>query len=411
MTIFSYIAVNDAGATINGNVDQIDRASAINALTKQGLRPVSITETKVKTVGVAKKQLFARKKVKSDQLVMFTRQLSAMISAGVPLLRALTALSDHLSDSPLLREILLGVIKNVEAGSTFGDALAKYPDNFDDIYVNMVRAGEAAGILDEILQRLATQQEKSMSMRKKIKGAMAYPLVLVSITVLAFFGLMIFIIPEIGKVLKDLGGANAKLPAITQVMLNISSFLMVPWHLIIIIAVIIVGSVLFLRYIKTKKGKYRFDYLKLRTPILKKIVSKIAVAHFARTFSALIEAGVAVLEALTVTSRAVGNAVYEEALIEAEIQVKNGKTLSSVIEANPLFPSIISQMLLVGEETGQTDRVLVKVADFFEEEVDTAIASISSIIEPLMIIIMGSMVGLIAISVMLPIASLSQNIK
>jgi type IV pilus assembly protein PilC len=409
MTIFSYIAINDAGATVNGNVDQLDRAGAINALTKQGLRPVSISETKAKVASLGKKQLFARKKVKSDQLVMFTRQLSAMISAGVPLLRALTALSDHVADSPLLREILLGVIKNVEAGSTFGDALAKYPDNFDDIYVNMVRAGEAAGILDEILQRLATQQEKSMSMRKKIKGSMAYPTVLVTITVLAFFGLMIFIIPQIGKVLKDLDGSDAKLPAITQVMLNISAFIISYWYIIVIVVGLSVYG--FSRYIKTKKGKYQFHYVLLRTPLIKTIIMKVAIAHFARTFSALIEAGVAVLEALTVTSRAVGNSVYEKALIEAEIQVKNGRTLSSVLEANPLFPSIISQMLLVGEETGQTDKVLVKVADFFEEEVDNAIASISSIIEPVMIILMGSMVGLIAISVMLPIASLSQNIK
>jgi len=409
MTIFSYIAVNDSGATVNGNVDQADRASAINALTKQGLRPVSIAETKAKTAGTANKKLFARKKVKLVHLVMFTRQLSAMISAGVPLLRALAALSDHVADSPLLREILLGVIKNVEAGSTFGDALAKYPDNFDDIYVNMVRAGEAAGILDEILKRLATQQEKSMSMRKKIKGAMAYPMVLVAITVLAFFGLMIFIIPQIGKILKDLDGSDAKLPAITQVMLNISAFIISYWYIIVIVIGVCVYG--FMRYIHTKKGRYKFHYVLLKTPLIKSIVMKVAVAHFARTFSALIEAGVAVLEALTVTSRAVGNSVYEEALVAAEIQVKNGKTLSSVIEANPLFPSIISQMLLVGEETGQTDKVLVKVADFFEEEVDTAISSISSIIEPLMIVVMGSMVGLIAISVMLPIASLSQNIK
>jgi type IV pilus assembly protein PilC len=408
MTIFSYIAINDTGATVNGNVDQPDRAGAINALTKQGLRPVSISEAKAKTASLGKKQIFVRKKVKADQLVMFTRQLSAMISAGVPLLRALTALSDHVDDSPRLREILLGVIKNVEAGSTFGDALAKYPDNFDDIYVNMVRAGEAAGILDEILQRLASQQEKSMSIRKKIRGAMAYPMVLVSITVIAFFGLMIFIIPQIGKVLKDLDGANAKLPEITQVMLNISAFIISYWYIIIIVVGVSVYGIL--RYIKTKKGRYRFHYLLLKTPLIKTIIMKVAVAHFARTFSALIEAGVAVLEALTVTSRAVGNSIYEEALVEAEVQVKNGRTLSSVIEANPLFPSIISQMLMVGEETGQTDRVLVKVADFFEEEVDTAIASISSIIEPVMIVLMGSMVGLIAISVMLPIASLSQNI-
>jgi type IV pilus assembly protein PilC len=409
MTVFSYIAVNGADQTVNGNVDQLDRASAINALTKQGLRPVSITETKPKTAGFEMKKIFGKKKVKSDQLVMFTRQLSAMISAGVPLLRALTALSDHVSDSPVLRNILLGVIQNVEAGSTFGDALAKYPNNFDDIYVNMVRAGETAGILDEILQRLATQQEKSMSMRKKIKASMAYPVVLLVITVSAFFGLMIFIIPQIGKVLTDLGGPDAKLPGITLVMLGISSFIIQYWYIVLIVT----GSIVygFMRYIKTKKGKYQFHYFLLKTPLIKTIVMKVAVAHFARTFSALIEAGVAVLEALSVTSRAVGNSVYEKALVESEVQVKNGRTLSSVIEANALFPPIISQMLLVGEETGQTDKVLVKVADFYEEEVDAAIASISSIIEPVMIILMGSMVGLIALSVMLPIASLSQNVR
>lgn len=409
MTVFSYIAINDADQTVNGNVDQLDRASAINALTKQGLRPVSITETKPKATGFEMKKIFGNKKVKSDQLVMFTRQLSAMISAGVPLLRALTALSDHVADSPVLRNILLGVIKNVEAGSTFGDALAKYPNTFNDIYVNMVRAGEAAGILDEILQRLATQQEKNMSMRKKIKASMAYPVVLLVITISAFFGLMIFIIPQIGKVLTDLGGPGAQLPAITLVMLGISSFVINYWYIIIIVGGGIIYGVT--SYIKTKKGKYQFHYLLLKTPLIKTIVMKVAVAHFARTFSALIEAGVAVLEALSVTSRAVGNSIYEEALVEAEVQVKNGKTLSSVIEANTLFPPIISQMLLVGEETGQTDKVLVKVADFYEEEVDSAIASISSIIEPVMIILMGSMVGLIALSVMLPIASLSQNVR
>ena len=197
MPIFSYIAIDGAGKTLTGSFDQVDRASAINALTKQGFRPVSLKINKAKSKGFDIKNILGGKKVKPDQLVMFTRQLSAMIGAGVPLLRALTALSGHVSDSPLLKKILTGVIQNVESGSTFGDALAKYPNTFNDIYVNMVRAGEAAGILDEILQRLALQQEKSMSMRKKIKASMAYPLVLLSITVLAFFGLMIFIIPQI----------------------------------------------------------------------------------------------------------------------------------------------------------------------------------------------------------------------
>lgn len=409
MTIFSYIAINTTGKTATGNIDQPDRASTINALTKQGLRPVSIKEVKPKSNSFEIKNILGGNRVKADQIVMFTRQLSAMIGAGVPLLRALTALSDHVADSPVLRKILIGIIQDVESGSTFGDALAKYPNTFNDIYVNMVRAGEAAGILDEILQRLALQQEKSMSMRKKIKSSMAYPVVLLVITVFAFFGLMIFIIPQIGKILTDLGGAEAKLPTLTLVMLGISAFITKYWYVVIAVLGIIVYSIT--RYIKTKNGKYQFDYILLRTPLIKKIVMKVAVAHFARTFSALIEAGVAVLEALSVTSRAVGNAVYEKALVDAEVEVKNGKTLSSVMDGSVLFPPIISQMLLVGEETGQTDKVLVKVADFYEEEVEAAIGSISSIIEPVMIVVMGSMVGLIAASVMLPIASLSQNIK
>ncbi|MEI6850586.1 MAG: type II secretion system F family protein [Candidatus Saccharibacteria bacterium] len=409
MPIFTYVAVDDKGKTVNGTVDLSERAVVIETLTKQGLRPVSIKESKKKTTGTDYKNLFGANKVKSDQLVMFTRQLSAMVGAGVPILRALTALSDHVADSPALRKILIGVIHSVEGGSTFGDALAKYPNTFNDIYVNMVRAGEAAGILEDILKRLAAQQEKSMSMRKKIKSAMAYPVVLLFITVAAFFGLMLFIIPQIGKIMTDLGGADAKLPALTQIMIDASSFMVNYWY--IIIAVIVAISFGLITYIKTEKGRYQFHYTLLKTPIIKKIIMKIAVAHFARTFSALIEAGVAVLEALDVTSRAVGNAVFEKALVETEEKVKNGKTLSSVIAANPLFPPIVSQMLLVGEETGQTDKVFVKVADFYEEEVDDAIAGISSIIEPAMIVVMGSMVGLIAAAVMLPIAGLSQNIK
>lgn len=409
MPTFSYIAIDNRGGTVNGTADQLSRANVIDALSKQGLRPISVTETKAKSTGFELKNIMGGNKIKSDQLVMFTRQLSAMVGAGVPILRALTALSEHIAESPLLKKILVNVIHDVEAGATLGDAFAKYPNTFNDVYVNMVRAGEAAGILDEILKRLALQQEKSMSMRKKIRSSMAYPIVLLGITVLAFFGLMFFVVPQIGKILTDLGGSEAKLPGITLAMLAASSFMIKYWYLVFLgIGGAVYG---FVRYTRTPAGKFQLHTLLLKTPVIKVIVMKVAVAHFARTFSALTEAGVAVLEALTVTSRAVGNVVYEKALIQAEIEVKNGKSLSSVMEANPLFPPIVPQMLLVGEETGQTEKVLVKVADFYEEEVDTAISSISSIIEPIMIVIMGAMVGLIAASVMLPIASLSQNIK
>jgi type IV pilus assembly protein PilC len=273
----------------------------------------------------------------------------------------------------------------------------------------MVRAGEAAGILDEILKRLAMQQEKNATIRKKVKSAMTYPTVLIVITILAFFGLMLFVIPQIGKILQDLGGPDAELPMLTQVMLGISGFMTTYWYILLPVA--IGGIVLLMRWIKTPAGKAIFHHFVLKIPGIKTIVTKVAIARFARTFAALMGAGVAVLEALNVTAHAVGNVVYEKALTDAAEAVKNGDTLSSVIEKNALFPAIVAQMLAVGEETGQTDVVLVKVADFYEEEVDVAIEGLSSIIEPVMIVVMGSMVGLIAASVMGPIAGLAQNIK
>lgn len=409
MPIFTYIALDAKNNPVNADIDQPDRASVIVTLTKQGLRPVSIKETKKAGTGFSLGKALGSNKVKSDQLVIFTRQLSAMVGAGVPLLRALSALSEHVAESPILKKILVNVIHDVEAGSTLGDALSKYPNAFNDVYVNMVRAGEAAGILDDILKRLASQQEKSSTLRKKIRSSMAYPVVLLVITVLAFFGLMIFIIPQIGKVLTDLGGADAKLPGLTLAMLSISNFITSYWYIIFLVSGVLTYGLM--RYTKTTKGKFQRDTLFLKIPLINSTIKKVAVAHFARTFSALIEAGVAVLEALSVTSRAVGNVVYEKALLDAEVEVKNGKNLSSVIAANPLFPPIVSQMILVGEETGQTDQILVKVADFYEEEVDVAINGLSTIIEPIMIVLMGGMVGLIAASVMLPIAGLAQSIK
>ncbi len=408
MALFYYIAVDQNNNSKTGTLEAVDRAGALASLGRQNLKPISIREGDGKKSIFSTSDFFGKDKVKSDQLVLFTRQLSAMVSAGVPILRALSSLHDH-AESGNLRHVIEGVIKDVEAGATLADALVKYPNAFSDVYVNMVRAGEAAGILDDILKRLALQQEKSASIRKKVKSAMSYPVVLMTITTIAFFGLMIFIIPQIGKIVKDLGGPDAQLPALTQVMLGISAFLTA--NILWIIPAIIGSIVLLLRYVKTPKGKKHFHTFVLKVPAINTIIVKVAVARFARTFSALMGAGVSVLEALTVTAHAVGNVVYEQALLDAAEEVKNGKSLSVVIEKNTLFPPIVSQMLAVGEETGQTDVVLVKVADFYDEEVDAAIEGVSAIIEPVMIVIMGGLVGLIAASVMIPIANLSQNIK
>ncbi len=408
MATFKYIAVNKNQESINGTLEASDKSAVMASLLKQGLRPISITETKSSGKSGFLNLNF-KGRVKSEDIVMLTRQLSAMISAGVPILRSLNSLAAHAESKPL-KEILENVSKDIEGGMSLADALEQHPTVFNNVYVNMVRAGEAAGILDDILKRLALQQEKASSIKKKIKSSMTYPMVLIFITIAAFFGLMIFVIPTIGKTIKDLGGEDAKLPALTEFMLGLSSFILNWWYIIIpgIIGVVF----LTIKYIKTDKGRRQFHKLLLKIPAIRGIVQKIAVARFARTFSALMGAGVAVLESLSVTARAIGNTVYEEALMNAAQEVTNGKQLSKVIEEyEDLFPAITAQMLSVGEETGQTDKVLVRVAEFYEEEVDAAIGSISSIIEPVMIVIMGGMVGLIAASVMGPIAGMANNIK
>lgn len=404
MPTFAYIAQDATGKTSNGTIDATGREAALAALSKQHLRPISLKESKTKKSLLS----FGGKKVKSSDLVIFTRQLSTMVSAGVPLLRALSTLAEQ-SDSKGLATALQEVSKDVQSGIPLGDAFAKHPHIFSDVYINMVRAGEAGGILDDILKRLAVQQEKNDSIKKKVKSAMTYPMVLVIITIGAFFGLMFFVVPQIGRILLDLGGPDAKLPALTQGMLDLSKFLTTYWYIVI---GGIVGAVFGLRfYLRTPKGKAQFHHIILKVPAIGPIIKKVAVARFARTFASLVGAGVSVIEALNVTGEAIGNAAFREALVKGVNDVQAGMQLSASLGEGGLFPAIVPQMLAVGEETGQTDVILVKVADFYEEEVDAAISGISSIIEPVMIVVMGGMVGLIAASVMGPIASLSQNIQ
>ncbi len=399
---FSYTATNKEGKLLRGNIDAPDRQTAFANITKQNLEPVIIQSEKVKIGGKA-----GHKKVKPKELVIFTRQLSTMISAGVPITRSLSTLQTQ-ATTKNFKEVVAGISKDVGSGISLGVAMSKYPAAFSEVYVNMVRAGEAGGILDSILKRLATQVEGEATIRKKIKGAMMYPLVISVIAVVAFFFIMIFIIPKISKILNDLGGPNAKLPVYTRALLSVSSF--VQHNAIFIVVGVALAVFLSRRFAKTKKGKYQIHAMMLRIPVLKGIVIKIAVARFARTFASLMSAGVGVLDALEVTGGAIGNKVIEAELKAAAKQVKNGKPLSQPISESKHFPPIVAQMLAVGEETGQIDTILIKVADFYEEEVDTVIDSLASIIEPIMIVGLGGVVGFIAASVMGPIASLSKNI-
>ncbi len=406
MANFNYTATKE-GKTIHGSLEAATKQAALESIRKQGATPLVV---KVGKPAGDKFNLMniGGKKVKLKELAMFTRQLSTMVSAGVPLVKSLATLQSQ-TRSKYFKTVITDVGKDIEGGMALADAFGKHPNVFSDIYVNMVRAGEAGGILDDILKRLASQIEKDSSMRKRIKSAMAYPIVILSITVVAFFGIMIFIIPKLGKIITDLGGPDAKLPIYTQVMLDISKFMQD--NAILVIITFFLTVFLIRRYIRTPGGKFQFHRLLLKIPIVRTIVIKIAVARFARTFASLMSSGVGVLDALEVTGGAMGNKVIEKELKEAAQEVKNGKQLSVPLGNSKYFPPIVAQMLAVGEESGQIDTILVKVADFYEEEVETTIDGLSSIIEPIMIIVLGSIVGIIAASVMGPIANLSKNIQ
>ncbi|MCE7936220.1 type II secretion system F family protein [Candidatus Saccharibacteria bacterium CPR2] len=409
MPKFTYNAVNKKGENVNGTIEASTKEAVADTLTKQGLKPLLI---KLQKTGFDPNNININlsflDRVRTKDLVIFTRQLSTMVNAGVPLVRSLATLQNQ-TQSKKLKTVLAAVTKDVEAGIQLADALEKHPSVFSEVYVNMVRAGEAGGILDDILKKLAFQQEKDASIKKKLKGAMTYPAVLMFITIIAFFALTIFVVPKIGAMVKSLAGEDATLPIQTTIMLGISDFLRGYWFIWI---PAIVGTIIALRaYIKTKSGKRNFHLFLLKAPIVKTIVTKVAVARFSRTFASLMSAGVTVLEAIHTTSGAIGNIIIAEELNKAAEAVKNGKQLSEPLSESKIFPAIVSQMLAVGEETGQTDTILIKVADFYEEEVDTLVDSMSSIIEPIMIVIMGAMVGLIAASVIGPISSLTKQIK
>lgn len=430
--LLAYKAVTKDGRVVNGKTEAASRDELIVSLRKQGMRPLTIVNNNGKSGGgfwsLSMGGGGSKTKVKQQDLVIFTRQLSTMIGAGVPIVRSLSALAGD-SESPALRAALQGITKDVESGKQLGDALAKYPKIFSEVYVNMVRAGESGGILDDILKRLALQVELDASIKKKIKSAMMYPIVILTVTVIAFFGIMLFIVPKLASILQSLGGPNTKLPVYTQVLLDASNFCVhssimqhipglsaVPVinklpNLIFLAGLAAIGVVYLIRYIRTPAGKYKFHALMLKLPVFRVIILKIAIARFSRTFASLMGSGVGVLDALNVTGGAIGNKVIEAELRHAAEEVKAGKPLSEPISQSPHFPPIVSQMLLVGEETGQIDTVLVKIADFYEEEVGVLIDGLAAIIEPVMIILLGAAVGLIAASVMGPIANASKAVS
>src|SRR3954469_6078629 len=405
MGSFAFKALDLAGTSTRGELEADDKQAVAAQLRSKGLIVLDIEEKKSPAdVG----DMLARfKKVKAQDLTVATRQLSTMVSSGMSLLRALYVLEEQTS-SDKLREALLQIRKDVEAGISLSDALRRHPDIFNDLYVAMVEAGELGGILESTLHRVADQLEKDDSLRRQVKSAMMYPFMIGGFALTVLLALVTFLVPVFEKVFKDFGG---DLPAITKVTVMLSHFVTGQWYIGLALSV---GTVMgFKKWKRSEKGRERWDRFKLRVPWgIGGIVQKVALARFSRTYSALIAAGVPMLQAIEITGRTAGNRVVELAMQNVRESVKGGGSIATPMRAEPAaFPMMVTQMVGVGEETGALETMLSKIADFYEDEVAASLKALTSILEPLMIIIVGGIVGFIVISMYMPMFKVYDQIK
>jgi type IV pilus assembly protein PilC len=379
------------------------REEVIALLRKRNITATVVTEKAKK--GVLGK--FSLKgKVKDKDIVIFTRQFATMIDAGLPLVQALEILSTQV-ENKTLGKTLSQVKVDVESGATYADALKKHPRIFNELYVNMVAAGEAGGILDTILNRLAAYIEKAMKLKKKVKGAMVYPAVVSSIAVLVIAIIMIFVVPTFSKMFAQLGGT---LPWPTRIIIDMSNFIAGIGGLLTAGA-IVAGVVFIVQFRRTEKGKYLTDRILLKLPIFGALLNKVAVAKFTRTLGTLISSGVPILDGLEITAKTSGNKVVEYAIDEVRKGVVGGKTLAEPITKAKVFPPMVTHMIAVGESTGALDAMLAKIADFYDDEVDAAVSNLTAMMEPMLMVFLGGTVGFIVVAMYLPIFKLITLIK
>lgn len=396
MINFKYEARNPAtGEKVKSIVQAENERAAAKLIQEQGLSLLSIKEQEEGFGG-------SLKKVKSKDKILFARQLSTLINAGIPLVQALRLVQKQ-SQSKSMKSVLSDVISDVEAGQAFAAALERHQEVFGSIFINLVAAGEVSGTLDSALERLATQQEKDADLQSKIRGAMTYPIIVVLVMVAVVGFMVVSVLPQV-KVMYD-GMKGAKLPMITSVMLSISNFVIKYWWLVII--VIAVVGIMSSRWARTVTGKRFFDKIKMRTPPLGPLFMKVYMARFARTGSTLIASGVPLLQMLEITGKSINNVYIEDSINTAIIKVKGGKSLADALEGDPNFLELVPNMLRIGEQSGAVEAMLAKTADYYEKEVDNQVKAISTIIEPVLMVLLGVVAFIIVAAVMLPIYSLS----
>jgi type IV pilus assembly protein PilC len=403
MATFAFKAVDLSGIPQSGEIIGADKQSVTSQLVERGLKVMTLEEKKS---GLQMEIRLGPKRVKASELTVLSRQLATMISSGMTLLRAFYVLEEQV-ENQLLRETVGAVREDIEAGLSFSDALERHPKVFSPLYVAMVRAGEAGGVLEDSLERISDQLEKDDSLRRQVKSAMAYPVVVFSFAMAVLIGMIAFIVPVFVGVFKDFGG---ELPLITRFTVGLSNAVTGQWY--ILLAVAIGGFVGFRKWKSSSWGRPQWDQFRLRIPFsIGKTVQKICLARWSRTFSALYGAGVPIMQAIEVTGQTAGNAVVDKAMAAVIESVKSGGSIAAPLKEAPIFPPMVAQMIAIGEETGNLDTMLSKVADFYEDEVAAAIKALTSILEPVMIVLVGGIVGFIVIAMYMPMFKVYDAIK
>tara|TARA_B100001013_G_scaffold161448_1_gene96498 strand:+ start:406 stop:1653 length:1248 start_codon:yes stop_codon:yes gene_type:complete len=415
MPVFAYEAINNDAQKVKGDVTADSKDQAIKLIQEKGLRPTRLQMQKdapakravpgVEQAAPKKKGPLFKGGVKTAEIVTFTTQLSTLQDAGLPIVRSLNILEEQQKPGRLKDE-LEAISEEVEQGSTFSEALSKYPKSFNKLYISMVKAGEAGGVLDVILRRLAGFMEKSQKLRKKVKGALIYPAAVITVAAAILVVIMLFVVPAFEKMFADIGQS---LPAPTQLLLSTSQAIQTYWFLLPGIPILLVFSMKMVA--RTERGGRALDAFKLKMPVFGNIIKKSSVARFCRTLGTLIASGVPILEALRIVRDAVGNVIISNAIEDVHSSIREGDTIADPLRASGIFDELLVNMIDVGEETGELDKMLMKIADNYEMDVDVAVEGMSSLLEPVLIVGMGLVVGFIVVSLFLPLVSIIKNIQ
>jgi len=390
MPVFAYEGKLADGTIKKGELEAENKNAAQAQLRKQ-----RITPTKLKTK--PKEIVLIKPRVKPKDIVIFTRQFATMINAGLPLVQCLEILGSQV-ENPTFKEVILKVKSDVEGGTTFAEALARHPKVFDSLYVNLVAAGEIGGVLDTVLNRLAQYMEKAEALKSKVKGAMTYPIIVLAVAFLVVAILMIFVIPTFKDMFTQFGSA---LPGPTQLVVDLSNFFRTKWWVMIIVIIAVIAG---FKYAKTQeKSRLELDRVALKLPIFGPLIKKVAVAKFTRTLGTMITSGVPIMDGLEITAKTAGNKVVENGIIAVRKAISEGKSMAEPLHDTGIFPGMVVQMISVGEATGALDQMLNKIADFYDEEVDTAVDALTSALEPLLMVFLGGVIGFVVVAMYLPI--------